>query len=244
MRTVSIGSDLLTSVPSGVLEGAAGLSLDFTETVTNQGGGVSSPTTTRYYLSSNMTLSADDVLLGGGREVPGLSAGGTSTGSTSVWLPASAAAGVAYIIAKADGDNVVSETSETNNTASRSIGIGPDLIVSTASAPGNVVAGSTITVTDTVVNQGAGAAATTSTRFYLSTNPSLDGADIALGQVRAVAVIDGGGSSTGSTAITIPAGTTPAFYYLLIKADGDNGVAESYENNNLSARTMWITAAP
>jgi subtilase family serine protease len=244
MRTVSIGSDLLISVPSGVIKGAAGLSLDFSDTVTNQGGGASSPTTTRYYLSTNTTLSADDVLLGGGRDVPGLPAGGTSAGSTTVWLPASAAAGVAYIVAKADGDNIVGETSETNNTVSRSISVGPDLMASSASAPGSVAAGSTINVTDTIVNQGAGAAMGTSTRFYLSTNPSLDAADIALGAVRAVAAIDAGGSSTGTTVVTIPAGITPAFYYLLVKADGDNAVAESYETNNVTTRTMWVTAAP
>jgi subtilase family serine protease len=161
MRTLSIGSDLLISVPSGVVKAAAGLSLDFSDTVTNQGGGTSAPTITRYYLSTNTTLSADDVLLGGGREVPGLIAGATSTGSTTVSLPASAASGVAYIIAKADGDNGVGETSETNNTASRSVSIGPDLIVSASSAPGSVAAGSTLTITDTVLNQGAGAAAAT-----------------------------------------------------------------------------------
>jgi subtilase family serine protease len=81
-------------------------------------------------------------------------------------------------------------------------------------------------------------------RFYLSTNPFLDAADVVLGAVRAVAALDAGGSSTGSTAVTIPAGTTPSFYYVLVKADGDNGVAESYENNNVAARTMWVTAAP
>ena len=243
-RTVTIGSDLLISMPSGTLKGAPGLSFDFTDTVTNQGGGASSPTTTRYYLSTNSTLSADDVLLGGGREVPGLTAAGTSTGTTPVSLPANAPAGMAFIIAKADGDNVVAETSETNNTASRSIGIGPDLIVSSTSAPSTVVAGATFTVTDTVVNQGAAAAANTSTRFYLSTNPSLDAADVLLDAGRAVAPVGAGGTSSGSTSVTIPAGTTPSLYYLLIKADGDNGVAESSETNNTTARTMWITAAP
>jgi subtilase family serine protease len=59
-----------------------------------------------------------------------------------------------------------------------------------------------------------------------------------------VAAIDAGGSSAGSTAVTIPATITPAFYYLLLKADADNAVAESYETNNVTARTMWITAAP
>lgn len=243
-RGVSIGADLLVSVPSGTIKGAAGLSFEFTDTVTNSGGGASATSTTRYYLSTNTTLSADDVLLGGGREVTVLAPSGSSTGSTTVWLPASASPGVFYVVVKADGDNAVGETSETNNTSSRQIAVGPDLVISTASAPGTVVAGSTITVTDTVLNQGADGAVATSTRFYLSRNTTLDATDIALDALRDVPAIAAGASSAGTTSVVIPATTPAAFYYLLVKADGDNGVGESYETNNVMVRTMWVTAAP
>jgi subtilase family serine protease len=167
-RSVTIGSDLVVGVPSTTaIKAAAGSSLDFSETVTNQGGGSSTPSVTRYYLSSNSTLSADDMLLEGGRAVPGLAAGGSSTGSTSLLLPAGVAAGLSYIIAKADGDDTVNETSETNNTASRAVSIGPDLIVSATSAPSSAAAGTAINVSNTVLNQGTDGAAATVTRFYL-----------------------------------------------------------------------------
>jgi subtilase family serine protease len=239
---IAIGGDLVIGVPTGSLKGAASLSLDFTDTVTNQGGGPSAASTTRYYLSTNTTLSADDVLLGGGRDVAGLTPGGVSTGSTTIWLPASASPGVFYIVAKADGDNLVGETSESNNTASRQIAIGPDLVVSSFSAPASGVVGSSINITETVKNQGAADVASTSARFYLSTNSTLDAADTPLGSGRSVPSLAGGASSSGTTPVTIPATTNPGFYYLLVKADGDSAAAESSEVNNVSVRTMWVTA--
>jgi subtilase family serine protease len=242
-RSVTIGSDLVLSVSLTTVKAAASLSLDFSETVTNQGGGAATPSVTRYYLSTNSTLSTDDVLLEGSRVVPGLPAGGSSAGSTTVLLPAGVAPGFSYIIARADGDDTVNETIESNNTTSRRISIGPDLIVS-ASAPSSVAAGSSLNVTDTVINQGADRAAPTVTRFYLSTNTVLDAADMALGPGRAVPSIAAGASNPGTTAVTIPATTAFGTYYLIVKADGDNAVGESYETNNVSARWIQVTAAP
>jgi subtilase family serine protease len=244
-RSVYIGSDLIVSEPSAMIKAGVGSSIDVTDTVTNQGGGASGPSTTRYYLSTNTSLSVDDVLLGGGRDVPGLAPGAVNTGSTTVWLPAGGAPGVFYVIAKADGDSAVPETAETNNTASRTVAIGPDLIISASSAPGgSIPAGTTITVNDTVLNQGGDAAMPTSTRIYLSTNSTLDAADIALGTGRAVPTVAAGTSNGGATSITIPSTTSAGFYYLLAKADGDNAIAESYENNNVLYRGIYVTAAP
>ena len=242
-RSVYVGSDLIVSEPSATIKAGVGSSIDVSDTVTNQGGGASGPSTTRYYLSTNTSLSVDDVLLGGGRDVPGLAPGAVSTGSTTVWLPAGAP-GVFYIIAKADGDSVVPETAETNNTASRTVAIGPDLIISASSAPSSVPAGTTITVNDTVLNQGGDAAMPTSTRIYLSTNSTLDAADIALGTGRDVPGLPAGTSNAGATSGTIPSTTPAGFYYLLAKADGDNAIAESYENNNVVYRGIYVTAAP
>jgi hypothetical protein len=45
-----------------------------------------------------------------------LAAGAISSGSTTVVIPLGTAAGSWYIIAKADGEGVVNETSEANNT--------------------------------------------------------------------------------------------------------------------------------
>ncbi|MGH9147578.1 MAG: CARDB domain-containing protein [Vicinamibacterales bacterium] len=243
-RSVKVGSDLVINTSLTTVKTAAGAILNFSETVTNQGGGPATPSVTRYYLSTDATLSTTDVLLDGGRDVSGLPAGDSSTGSTSVLIPAGVAPGVSYIIGKADADSTVNETSEINNTKSRAISIGPDLIVSAISAPSSAVAGTSINVTDTVMNQGADGAAPTLTRFYLSTNVLLESTDIALGQGRAVPSVAAGALNPGTTAVTIPSSVGGGGYYLLVKADGDHAVGESYETNNVKARAIQVTTAP
>jgi subtilase family serine protease len=37
-------------------------------------------------------------------------------------------------------------------------------------------------------------------------------------------------------------GTAPARYYILAKADGDDGTAETSETNNVLARSITVTA--
>ncbi|MBI4462341.1 MAG: hypothetical protein HY653_05495, partial [Acidobacteria bacterium] len=93
----------------------AGMSITVTDTTRNQGGGTADASTTRIYLSINTLLDANDVPLGG-RAVPALAPGVSSSASTTLTIPAGTAAGTYYLIAKADGDNVVAETQETNNT--------------------------------------------------------------------------------------------------------------------------------
>jgi hypothetical protein len=46
------------------------------------------------------------------------------------------------------------------------------------------------------------------------------------------------------TRATIPDGTLPGKYYVLAKADGEDGVAETLESSSVLARSIQITAAP
>jgi subtilase family serine protease len=242
-RAVQIGGDLWVTTMTAPPKAAGGSTIVVTETTVNQGGGAAAASVTKFYLSANGSLDAGDVLLDGTRGVPGLPAGGSSTGSTTVTIPVGTAAGTLYLIAKADGDNQVAETQEANNTRSRSISIGPDLVVY-AVAPASVAAGGIMSVTDTVTNQGAGLAAASTTRFYLSKNALLDASDVLLSPGRAVPTVDAATSNTGTTSVTVPAGTAPGAYILLAKTDGDNVVGESLETNNVSARGLQVTPAP
>ena len=200
MRTVQIGSDLSVLAMTLPAKAAAGTSIVVNDTTTNQGGGDATSSVTAFYLSTNSTGNAGDVLLDGSRVVPQLAAGASSAGSTTVTIPAGTASGTFYIIAKADDRNAVSETNETNNSRSRSITIGPDLaFTSLTLSPASLPAGANLTVSDTVKNLGAGIAAGSTTRFYLSTNTSLDGSDVALMPARAVPQLGDGASSSGST---------------------------------------------
>jgi subtilase family serine protease len=99
-----------------------------------------------------------------------------------------------------------------------------------------------VSVSDAVLNQGAGAAGTSTTRFYLSTNLSIDANDVALSPGRVVPALGAGASDSGPSAITIPASTTPGNYYVLAKADGDSEVAEGQESNNVAARMVQVKA--
>jgi subtilase family serine protease len=243
-RGIQIGPDLDVSAFTVPAKGGAGLALAVSDTTVNAGGGSASPTTTRFYLSVNSTLDAGDTLIGS-RTLVGLAAGEVSTVSTSLPIPAGTASGTYYVIVKADADNAVTETTETNNTYARSVRIGPDLSVSTLTASASsVAAGALVTVTDKITNDGGGSAASTVTRFYLSSNSTLDAADVVLSASRSVPALAPAASSTGSTPLTIPAGTSPAKYYILAKADGDGAVAETSETDNVTSKSIQVTAAP
>ena len=197
---------------------------------------------TRFYLSTNSSLDATDTLVGG-RSTAGLAPTETSSASTTLTIPVGTASGTYYVIVKSDADGAVTETSETNNTFVRSVRIGPDLSVASLTASATTVAaGAAVTVTDKTANDGGGAAAASVTRFYLSVNALLDAADVVLAAGRGVPAVAAATSSTGSTPVTIPAGTAAGRYYILAKADGDGVVAEMSETDNVLSRSIQVTA--
>jgi subtilase family serine protease len=231
-RQVLIGPDLLISSLTSPAAGAAGGTIAVADTVKNQGGGSAAGSSTAFYLSANSTIGTGDVVLAATRNVPGLAAGATSVGTTVLTIPTATLEGTYYIVAKADGNDGVAETAETNNTFARVILIGSDLAVTSLTVPGNGAVDSTI----------GGAAAASVTRFYLSANSTLDGADILLAVGRDVAALAPGISSSGSTTVVIPPPTLPGAYYIVAKADGDNRVPETAESNNTFARAILIGA--
>lgn len=240
LRQLQVGFDLTVSSLTAPAKGGAGASIVVTDTTANRGGGTVAASTTRFYLSSNGSLDAGDVLLPGGRAVPALDPGISSTGSTTTTLPANVATGTYYVIAKADADDLLTETQESNNTSARLITVGVDLIVSTLTVPSSGGAGGTIAITDTVMNQGGGPAGASVTRMYLSTNATLDASDIALSGNRAVGPLASGDTSTGTTTVGIPAGVAPGSYYVIAFGDADAAIAEASETNNTTARSISI----
>jgi subtilase family serine protease len=143
------------------------------------------------------------------------------------------------VIAKADAENGVGETNETNNTTARGIQLGPDLTVSVLTVPSTASAGSTVSVTDTTKNQGGGMAGASTTQFYLSTNSTLDAGDTFLGS-RPVGSLAAGAVLSGSTSLTLPSGLATGLHYVIAKADAENGVGETNETNNTTARGITI----
>jgi len=237
-RGVLVGVDLVVSALSGPTAASAGQSISVSDTTRNQGGGLAPTSVTQFFLSSNSTLDASDIGLGS-RAVPALASGASSSGSTTLVIPAGMAAGSWYVIAYADGSGVVPETSEGNNVGTWSIQIGADLVVSALSVPASAGPGQAITVTDTTRNQAGGAAAATVTQYFLSGDAVLDAGDVALGS-RNVAALAGGASNSASTSVTIPAGTTTGNWFVIAKADASDAVLEIVETNNTASRSIQI----
>ena len=101
-------------------------------------------------------------------------------------------------------------------------------------APATAGAGSAISVSDTTRNQGGASAPASVTNLYLSTDGAVSASDVLLGS-RAVPALSGATNSSGSTTVTIPAGTASGGYYILAQADGELAVPETVETNN----TAW-----
>ena len=240
-QLVRIGPDLLVTALAAPANAAAGSAIAVSDTTSNNGGGSAGASVTRFYLSTNATFDAGDVLLGS-RTVGPLAAAASSAVSSSLTIPANTAGGAYYIIAKADANADVVETSESNNNRqSGQIAIGPDLTVADLTAPPTVGAGALITLSDTTKNQGAGSAAASQTSFYFSTNSLFDAADVLLGS-RPVPVLGTGAVSSASTTLTIPAGTASGTYYVVARADAAGVVPEGNESNNTRAASIRVGA--
>jgi len=237
VRIIQLGGDLAVSVLTVQVQGGT---IVVNDTTTNLGGVVVAESVTRFHLSRDTILDASDTVLAA-RSVPALAGGTGSTASTT--LP-TIAVGVYYLIAKADGDNVVAEIQEANNTAVRQMTIGSDLLVAGLSVPSTIAAGGTVTAIDIAQNSGGNASGPSTTRFYLSANAVLDAGDVLLSGSRAVPALVPGALNLGTTAITIPAGTVPGIYYVFAVADADGAVAEAQENNNWRMQQIQVIAGP
>lgn len=223
--------DLVVSALTAPAVGGANAPITITDTTTNQGTGSAASSLTGFYLSTSTTLNSSAVALGS-RSVPALAAGASSSGSTTVTIPAGTAGGTYYIIADADSTNLVAETNETNNTrASAPINIGPDLVVSSLTVPSTGGAGVAMTIADTTANQGGGDAPSSKTAFYLSMHTTLDSTAVVLG-VRSVPALAAGTASSGSTSVVVPAGTATGVYYIIADANYDNEFPEVNQANN------------
>ena len=244
---IKIGGDLTVSALTVPATGAAGAAISVTYTTQNIGNDTVAASKTRFYLSAdtgllictapNVPVGCDPVL--GNRDVAALAAGVSIPATTSLTIPTGQAAGTYYIIAKADGPNLIPEANETNNTKfSAAIKIGPDLIVSALTAQATVAAGATINVTDTTKNSGAARADASTTSFYLSTNTVWDAGDTLLNS-RAVVALAAGVTNSATTPVTIPA-VTPGTYFIIGKTDSGNVVTEANENNNTMYKSITV----
>jgi subtilase family serine protease len=238
---VKIGADLTVVSVDPPDVGGAGEPMTIDDIVSNAGTAPAPATDGVFYLSMNTSLDPGDVEIGR-RSVPGLAAGQSHSGNLTVIIPESTDTGSYYIIEAIDVDNAFVEAVETNNTArSLAIRIGPDLSVTALASP-NVTAGTAFTVTESTRNSGGATVGASATSYVLSTNTTLDAADISLGS-RTVPALPAGGTHATTTTLVVPANLAPAYYYLFAVADAGAAVVESSETNN-TRRVLIRVSAP
>ena len=109
--------------------------------------------------------------------------------------------------------------------------------------PTKGVAGATVTANDTVMNQGGAPAGASTTRYYFSTNTTLDANDTLVGE-RAVPALAAGASSSGAIPLQIPPGTAAGNYYFIAQDDALGVVDESPETNNVTYAPIQVTIVP
>ncbi len=108
----------------------------------------------------------------------------------------------------------------------------PDLTETAVAVQGSLIVGKSTQVSDTAKNQGAGAAGSSTTRYYLSTTPSNIPKGTLLTGSRSVPALAAGASSSGTTTVSLSPYFVPGSYYLLACADDSRSVIESNESNN------------
>jgi hypothetical protein len=243
--SATAGIDLITLLPSAApLSVMDGQATTATCTVKNQGTLASGTSNLNYYLSTDNTYSAADILLATDAVAP-LDANASAVFNKVVTIPAGTTPGTYYILFYADADAQVTETNEANNVSSTPITVtssagSPDLVVqSPTTTPVTINAGSTTTASCTVLNQGTAIAAASSLKYYLSADNAYAAGDVYLA-TSAVATLTVNATATASGILTIPANTAPGNWYILFVADADAQVAESNETNNTGSVAITV----
>ena len=236
--------DLIVGSPSASDSGpVAGVTFTLRATVRNLGDGASAATTLRYYRSTDATITTSDTEAGTDA-VAELAPSGD--GSESVDLTAPSTAGTYYYGACVDP---VADESDPTNNCSTSLPINVqitvtepeghlDLVVAAPSvSDSGPAAGASFTLSATVRNEGEGASAATTLRYYRSTDATITPSDTQVG-TDAVGELAASGTSDESVSLTAPS-TAGTYYY---GACVDPVADESDTTNNCSS-SVTVTVA-
>lgn len=247
---LTIGADLVvTAATVTPLATAPGRTVSVTTTIKNRGGAPTGAFDVGLYLSTDTVLGGD-TLLATRRVTTGLAAGAVSTGATPVTIPGNASAGTYFVITRADLNRDVSESDEVNNvrpTVAVQV-VRPDLTVTSVTLPTVASAGMNLSVSHVVKNvaAAAGVAPRSTSRLYLSTDPTLGPGDVVLGNA-AVAALAGGATATTVTKVQIPPATPPGSYWVIAQANADGALQEVDSPtlaNNVKATATAMVVGP
>src|SRR5262245_61715522 len=230
---------VVTAVSDPPATALPGGTFPVTDTVRNQSEFIAGASWVQYFLSADGVKNAAARLLWGSRGVAVLAPGSSSSGAIVVGIPATTPLGTYFLLACTDNTSAVIESNDANNcqVSVGKIQVGrPDLVVTALDDPvPNAVPGSTLRVTDTVLNQSNFVAAASWVRYHLSAVTVKSTGDRLLTGGRLVPSLNPGASSRGSAVVGIPAATPLGTYVLLGCADDPAAVIETSDTNNCRA---------
>ncbi|MBZ4423318.1 CARDB domain-containing protein [Myxococcus sp. RHSTA-1-4] len=206
----------------------------FTWTVAN-GGSQEAPASWRdgVYLSTDATLSRDDLLVTDQARDVALAAGASYSASKSVAMPG-VPAGSYYFLFRTDSTATKVEVDDANNTwTAVAVSVTtPDVVPTAFTAPSVADVREVVTFTWTVANAGTGTAHPSwNDQVYLSTDEVYGMGDVqVLSQSRSTALAAGESYSVTKTA-TLP-NVAAGDYFLLFRTDNGAALYEADEANN------------
>ena len=212
--------------------------------VRNDGDESSAATTVRYYQSTDATITTADTEVGT-NALGALSPGATASIGATVSAPSTP--GTYYYGACVDA---VAGESDTTNNCSSSVQVdvtepppqtNPDLEVQSPSvSDSSPTSGATFSLSAAVRNDGDGAAAATTLRYYRSTDATITTSDTSVG-TDAVGGLSAGATSPESISLTAP--SAPGTYYYGACVDTVTGESDT-TNNCSSAVSVTVSAPP
>ena len=117
----------------------------------------------------------------------------------------------------------------------------PDLVISKLLAPDTAQIGETVSILNVVKNYGGAKAGQSVTRFYLSTDATINPSNDRFLAKRQIPELPPLGTSKANTSVVIPADLTPGTYFIGAVADATKSVSEADEKNNVRVRKITIT---
>ncbi|MCY2993192.1 MAG: hypothetical protein NTY19_35705 [Planctomycetota bacterium] len=193
------------------------------------------------YLSLDGTLDSQDWRLGSLSHSGSLNAGAGYLAGTKFTVPGSLSAGTYHVIIKTDAGGNVPESDETNNVFVSSTTVEvkhvvSDLQVVSAEGPATGVAGDTMTVDWTVINDGADTTATDhwSDAIYFSTQATFDPANASLLKEFAHSgALDSRTTYSRSELVALPERTEGTFHLFLVLDVNQDVFELGGEDNNV-----------
>ncbi len=232
LKIQKVGPDLLVTSIAAPANGIRGRTITVSNTVKNQGNMATNGFYVNYYLTPAQNLNSRIYI--GCRYIKSLAAGASNTNNTILSIPSTIAVGQYYIAAVADGTRLITEVNEANNNGYSAFKIkvqnGRDLLITGITAVASGIRGRTITVANSVKNQGNLATSGFYVTYYLTPAQNMN-KRIKIGY-RYIKSLAAGVTNTSNTKLTIPSTIAVGQYYIAAVADSTKLITEVNEANN------------